>query len=255
VPDIIQSLWIGPRLSQMEQLSITSFLRNGHPFHLYAYQPIQGVPDGAVVLDANEILPSSRIFKYTGYDSYAGFSNFFRYKLLCLKGGWWVDADTVCLKAFEFQEPFVFASVMVPAADGACVPAVASCVFKAPPASAIMQSACAYCDAVDPNELGWGQSGPELLRRLVPEFSLQEHVQPPETFCPLPWSQWDLQLEPGIAWTFGEHTSAVHLWNELWRRAGADKDQTWEADCLYEQLKRRYLESRHGIPYPTAHPG
>jgi hypothetical protein len=242
VPDIIQSLWIGPRLSTMERLSITSFLRNGHPFHLYAYQRIEEVPDGAVVLDANEILPSSRIFKYTGYDTYSGFSNFFRYKLLREKGGWWVDTDTVCLKPFEFREPFVFASVMVPdGPDGSSIPAIAPGILKAPRASALMQSAWDFCDAVNPSELTWGQSGPLLIRRLVPEFSLQQYVQSPEAFCPLPWTQWELQLKPGISWTFGEETFAVHLWNELWRRAGADKDRSWDADCLYEQLRRRYL--------------
>src|SRR4029077_9309329 len=99
----------------MERLCITSFLQNGHPFHLYVYQPIEGVPDGTVVLDANQILPSSRVFKYKDHDTYAGFSNFFRYKLLCEKGGWWVDADTVCLQPFEFPEPLVFSSVMIPA--------------------------------------------------------------------------------------------------------------------------------------------
>ncbi len=77
--------------------------------------------------------PSSRIFKYTGYDTYAGFSNFFRYKLLLDRGGWWVDADTICLRPFDFREPFVFASVMIPAgSDGGCVPAVAPGIIKAP---------------------------------------------------------------------------------------------------------------------------
>ncbi len=100
MPDVIQRLWIGERLSPMERLSITSFLRNGHPFHLYVYGKPDGVPEGTVVLDANEILPSSRIFKYAAHNTYAGFANFFRYKLLSEKGGWWVDADTVCLKPF-----------------------------------------------------------------------------------------------------------------------------------------------------------
>jgi hypothetical protein len=241
-PDIIQSLWIGPRLSQMERLCITSFLQNGHPFHLYAYKRIEGVPEGTVVLDANEILPSSRVFKYTGYDSYAGFANFFRYKLLLDRGGWWVDADTICLHPFDFREPFVFASVMVPdGSDGGSIPAIATGIIKAPRGSAIMQSACAFCDAANPSELTWGQSGPTLIRRLVPEFSLQDYVRPPDAFCPLPWSKWELQLKPGISWNFGEQTRAVHLWNELWRRDRADKDRTWDPDCLYEQLKRRYL--------------
>ena len=33
--EIIQSLWIGPRLSNMEYLCIKSFIDFGHEFHLY----------------------------------------------------------------------------------------------------------------------------------------------------------------------------------------------------------------------------
>ncbi len=40
--DVFQSLWIGAELSAMEQLSIRSFLANGHEFHLYTYQERQG---------------------------------------------------------------------------------------------------------------------------------------------------------------------------------------------------------------------
>lgn len=78
----IQGLWIGPELSVMEQLSISSFLLNGHDYHLYVYDDVKNIPFGAVVMDANEILASSRIFQYKRSPSYAGFANSFRYKLL-----------------------------------------------------------------------------------------------------------------------------------------------------------------------------
>jgi len=105
---IIQGLWIGPELSVMEQLSISSFLLNGHDYHLYVYDYVKNVPVGAVVRDANEILPASRIFQYKRSPSYAGFANFFRYKLLLERGGWWADTDTICVKPFDFPEEYVF---------------------------------------------------------------------------------------------------------------------------------------------------
>ncbi len=37
---VIHSLWIGTQLSTMEQLSISSFLKNGHRFHLYVYDDV-----------------------------------------------------------------------------------------------------------------------------------------------------------------------------------------------------------------------
>ena len=102
--DVIQSLWIGPRLSMMERLSIASFLQNGHSYILYAYGPVEGLPEDAELKDANEILPSCVIFTYAEYATCSGFSNFFRYKLLLERGGWWVDTDMICLRPFEFDD-------------------------------------------------------------------------------------------------------------------------------------------------------
>ena len=85
---VIQSLWVGGRLSTMEQLCIRSFQAHGHEFVLYVYEATDGVPPGTVVMDANDIIPASRIFTYREHSTYAGFANFFRYKLLLEKGGW-----------------------------------------------------------------------------------------------------------------------------------------------------------------------
>jgi hypothetical protein len=38
-----------------------------------------------------------------------------------------------------------------------------------------------------------------------------------------------------------DRTFAIHLWNEMWRRAGQDKDGQYHPNCLYEALKRAYL--------------
>src|SRR4051794_37495980 len=102
----VQGLWVGGELSAMEQICIQSFLKNGHGFHLYTYGDVRGVPDGTVRLDGSTILPASKVFQYRN-GSFAGFSNFFRYRLLLEKGGWWVDLDTVCLQPFDFEAPYV----------------------------------------------------------------------------------------------------------------------------------------------------
>ena len=36
----IQFLWVGPRLSRLEQLSLQSFVSHGHPVHLFTYGPV-----------------------------------------------------------------------------------------------------------------------------------------------------------------------------------------------------------------------
>ena len=104
----IQTLWVGDTLSTMERLCLSSFVHHGHETHLYTYSDIDNVPEGVVVKDGNEILPESMIFEYKNYKSFSGFSNYFRYKLLTENGGYWVDTDVVCMKPFNFEEPFVF---------------------------------------------------------------------------------------------------------------------------------------------------
>jgi hypothetical protein len=235
---VINSLWIGDRLSTMEQLSISSFLRHGHEFHLYVYGPIQGVPRGTVVRDGNDILPSSRIFTYSRKGTYSGFSNYFRYKLLLEDGGWWVDLDTVCLKPFDFPDTYVFSSEIN---DDGC-PHVNCGMLKAPPGSPVMKYLWEECERIDPTELTWGQCGPQLMHRAVELFSLQSYIQPPVVFCPIPYTEWRRTIEPGLPWVFQSETRAVHLWNEMWRRSERDKDGRYDTTCLYEILKQQFLD-------------
>ena len=75
---VIQGLWIGRELSVLEQLSVASFVLNGHEYHLYVYEEVENVPSGATIKDAADILPRSSVFQYEHRPSYAGFANFFR---------------------------------------------------------------------------------------------------------------------------------------------------------------------------------
>jgi hypothetical protein len=233
--EVVQTLWIGSELSTLERLSLRSFLAHGHEVCLYTYGEVRGVPAGVVVRDAAEILPAAAVFRYRDLPSYAGFANFFRYKLLLERGGWWVDADVVCMAPFDLPGEHVFASE--PGREGE-VPA--SAVIKAPAGSAVMAAAWAACRSRDPESLGWGETGPRLLAELLPRLGLAP--VPPEVFCPLAWDRWSDALDPGFVWQPAGATRAVHLWNEMWRRHGRSKDAPGSPGCLYERLKARYLQ-------------
>ena len=109
---IVQSLWIGPSLSNLEKLSISSFIKNGHDFHLYIYEPVEGIPEGTTIKDGNDILPEKDIFSYSnseaGKSSVSAFSNIFRFQLLYLKGNYWVDTDMVSTQFLNIPEPYLF---------------------------------------------------------------------------------------------------------------------------------------------------
>jgi mannosyltransferase OCH1-like enzyme len=234
--DLIQGLWIGSELSVMESLSISSFLLNGHQYHLYVYDDVKNIPVGTVIKDGNEILPSSRIFQYKQQATYAGFSNFFRYKLLLERGGWWADTDIICLRPFDFPADYVFSSEI---AHGLEV--VTSGICKAPAGSRVMAYAWRVCDEKDPDKLVWGETGPQLMGEAVREYSLERYKQPAQVFCPLGYFEWHKVLDPDTDVRLDDRSYAIHLWNEMWRAAGQDKNSEYPEGCFYEQLKRKYL--------------
>ena len=233
---IIQGLWIGPELSVMEQLSIASFLRNGHEYHLYVYEDVKNIPSGTTIKDGNEILPESRIFQYKQQASYAGFSNFFRYKLVLECGGWWVDTDTICLKPFDFEAEYVFSSEFAMGEEF-----INSGIFKAPVGSEVMAYAWRVCETKDPERIVWGETGPRLMATAVRECSLERYAQSPEVFCPISYADWHRVLEPDTDLKLTDRSYAIHLWNERWRAAGQDKNASYPDECLYETWKRSYL--------------
>ncbi len=238
--DTIQGLWIGPRLTTMEQLSIASFLAHGHPYHLYTFEAVEGVPKGTSIRDAAEILPPSQIFQYRENKSYAGFANFFRYKLLLEWGGWWVDTDVVALSPFTFASEYVFASER----DKDGREFVTSGIIKAPKGCELMRLAWQTCQSKDTDTLKWGETGPTLMHNSVLKLRLSEYVQSPNVFCPIDPPLWYDAILPGRPTSFGPETVAVHLWNEFWRRLALGKNETYAPSCLYEHLKKSYLGQR-----------
>ena len=235
-------LWIGPRLSALERLSLRSFLAHGHPVRLFTYGDVEGIPEGVDHHDGREILPAGSVFTYAegfGKGSYAAFSNLFRYKLLLDHGGIWSDTDVVCLKPFEFPEYAIAVEHNPPEVAGG-QPSVrfTNCVLKVPRNSRIMLECYAVADAADKSALRWGDIGPRLLTERVQRHRLERFAMPAAAVCPLDW--WNLQAVVTAPLPPLPNSYAVHMWNEMWRASGLDKDAAYPADCAYEQLKRRY---------------
>lgn len=240
---IVQSLWIGDRLTSMEQLSIRSFLANDHIYHLYCYGDVEGIPEGAVVKDGGEILPESRIFTYReGFaaGSPTAFSNFFRYKLLLERGGWWVDTDIVCLRTFDLPDDRLWATEQWEPPERLIV---STSVIKAPPGDALMAWAWHECQKVDTANAMFGQLGPRLLQAGVDELGLHAFMRPHTFFSPIPFFDWRKMLDPSQVWVMGKEVYGVHLWNQMWASGNVDRDEQYPDGCFYEQLKRRFPES------------
>ncbi len=252
---IIQSLWIGESLSKVERLCVQSFLDNGHEFRLYVYDEVQNIPDGCVIKDANDILPSSTIFKYKN-GGYGGFSNWFRYAMLCKVGGFWVDMDVVCIKPFDFGDEFIVGRSTF-SITGTAVLGGKVAVF------AELEKSCRNFPKTSPwdsNKLrrrkfkmrlmrrgqegaSFGMvGGPVSLSAALKHYNLFEKAKPHTWFFPVHWENCDSIFDNTFAdhSPFTQDTFAIHLWNEHWRRLGTDKNADFPRNSLLEQLKCKH---------------
>jgi len=233
----VQSLWIGSKLSNLEILCINSFLKNKIKFKLYCYQEIENLPIGTIVADGRDILPESEIFCYQtgkGKGSFSAFSNLFRYYMLYLKGGIWVDMDLICLKNFNSSNEYMFASEQSDNGTN-----IASCFIMCPIKSEIMKYCYEKSKKIDKQTLEWSVIGPKLLSQGINKFKLNKYIKKYQTFCPIKFKHWKKIIESNQHFNL-DYSVAIHFWNEKWRRGGVNKNDNFESSCLFNQLKNKY---------------
>ncbi len=257
----IQSLWIGNPLSQIEKLCVKSYLDHGHIFYLYVYDDVSGVPEGAVIKDANEILPERNVFRYRR-GGLGGFANWFRYELLYNNGGFWVDMDTVCIKPFTFDNEMVFGETNINV--------IGAAVIGFPKGHKLMEGlsyACRHHNKTMPWDTakdkkrkikhalfrksregaGYGTiGGPAVLTNALRYSGLYNQAKPFTYFYPISWQSWNAIFDNTFADDSAvySNTYCLHLWHEAFRRiSNFDKNANFDENSLIEQLKRK-----HGIP-------
>jgi Glycosyltransferase sugar-binding region containing DXD motif len=246
--NIIQSLWIGPELSKLERLSIKSFLDNGHEYHLYVYDTVKNIPEGAVVKDANEILDKSEIFYYKN-GSVAAFANLFRYTLMYKRGGYWADTDCICVRPFHFDNEIVISSEPDSSYEKNII-TTSLLRFKqgSDALLAAIKIQAKHKTLISAGKLPWG-SGSKTVSALVEIFKLDDNILPWKTVCTCYYEDYKSLLDPN----YSKSEKAIkrlkdiplemvcfHMYNELFRREKIDKNGTFHPDSLYEIFKRKH---------------
>lgn len=236
--DVVQSLWISESLSINEVLSIRSYLMNGHSYHLYTYADIRNIPEGIIIKDANDVIPEKLIFRDSA-NSYAAFADWFRFKLLYERGGWWVDTDTICLRHFDIPDNHCFSSEY----NRSGKTRINATYMKARPKAEYLGECLKLIDGFDKRNIEFGGFGLTIFQKVMMKYEYMNFMKPPEVFCPINWFELgqlialnDFQPAPS--------TLAIHLWNEMWRRGGLNKNATYHPGSIYERLKRKYLLNR-----------
>jgi len=257
---VIQSFWHGADISVLERLSMSSFLSFGHPFHLYTYDEVKGVPLGVEQRDAGSIIPRTSLF--TNLKGSVGiFADWFRQELLFDRGGFWVDLDVVCLRPFVFAENDVYGLESRGTVSNAVIRLSRGHGLARELADRVRfpnrlhrydglrlsakKLARRFFLGNDIRRQGWGESaGPRGLTKALHRRGMLASAQPVDAFFPIAHQAWkSIYHSDGAAATSAIRDShAVHLWNEMARReAGFDKNATYPPRSLIELLKARFL--------------
>lgn len=97
----IGALWIGGSLSFLEQLCLVSFIDAGHHVKLFTYGPVDNVPGGIEIADANAVLPTDSFIRHSRTNSPAPQADRFRYHMLARHDDIiWADTDAYCVAPF-----------------------------------------------------------------------------------------------------------------------------------------------------------
>lgn len=232
------SLWVGRPLSKVEQTCLASFVHYGHEVNLFVYNMDLEVPEGVIKVDANQIIPESRIFKID--NSYGPFADMFRYKMIQQTGLTWTDTDNICLKKnWSFPE-YLFGM------QGGPHKVIANGLLRAPKDSDFIKELVEISDKFDKGKIVWGEIGPQLVTAKIKEHGLGRYVQEPRVFYPVNYWEWKWIFEPEyrskvLRQSGNSHT--LQIWNQMLNREGYDNNN-FKPGSAMQHFYEMYVEKK-----------
>jgi hypothetical protein len=251
--DNFSTLWIGKSLPTVQQICLSSYVYYDQPINLYSYENIVGIPDGVNVLDANLILPEDKIFKI--FDSYACFSDYFRYKLLSMVNTIWVDADHMSLsKNWGTEEVEYFYGVQKEYSE---IGKINNGVLKYPKDSELAKKLIFECEAlIDKKEqTSWGDTGPKLLTKIINELELNKFAINKNKIYPINWDKRDNaqdiktmfisdflekeKFKPMLEFLDKHKSFSLTFWNNVFKQI--IEESVPEKGSFFEYVYNKYL--------------
>jgi Alpha 1,4-glycosyltransferase conserved region len=228
------SLWVDGSLSYIEQVCLLSALNFGHRVQLYTYEEVQNIPQGVEIKDANEILPRQQMIRYRTNGSYALGANIFRYELLRLGLGIWIDTDVYFLNKLEFNDDILFGWEDEKYINNA--------VLYIPSKSKLIKLLQDFINSnpiVAPwwepddrdsqwklylngqhkklEDLPWATIGPKAITYFAKLLGKASLAKPREVFYPIHWTKAKSLFDSEFCYKdfICENTLTIHTWNHL----------------------------------------
>jgi hypothetical protein len=234
-PDqVVRCFWHGP-FSAYEALCLSSFVAAGIAVELFSDAPISGLPAGVTRRNAREILDRDVAVYRHEFDgpSPSLHSNHFRYALLEELGGWWIDTDVILVASSLPAADIFIARQADQELNGSAM--------RFPPHHILMKAARERTAAVLENAR-WGDTGPKLLTELQPIHAPGVQIAACESSYAIGPDEFQKFLLPEACAEVDERTANstfVHLWNEMWRKAGVPKNIAPPRGCWLDRMFER----------------
>ncbi len=262
----IASLWIGDRLSWLEQLCLKSFADMGHRVTLYSYDPIANVPDGVHKADAAEIYSTPDLLRHDRTGSPAIHADVWRLHLLQKTDQIWVDADVYCRRPFEigsghvygFEKPDLVCNAVLRLPKSS--PALAQLLTFFDEAQQLVGAEAEAGSGERPIPLGamqWGATGPKALSDALKKTGEIAHAAPVETYYPVAFKDRNkmilgrFDIDPLLS----DDTRAVHFWARRLKPRLAEKlDNKPRRGSYLHSLLEKHGISTSDAPIPGWQP-
>lgn len=213
----VAMLWMGDRLSFLEQLCLRSFVDQGQPITLFSYRPVSNVPEGVISANAAQILPEEEVLLHHRTGSPALHSDRFRYHLLAkCPGIIWADTDAYCIKPLTPQDGYLFSWESSHGVNGG--------VLALPPESQTLTKLIDFTSQVHPippwlpaderdalvtlhdagtplhvSDMAWGVWGPRALTHFLHETEEIAYAMPQSVLYPFAYRERNLLLRPDVS--------------------------------------------------------
>lgn len=233
----VAALWIGGKLSFLEELCLKSFVDAGQHTILFTYEGVGNVPNGVEIRDGNEILPNPTIQRHGRTNSPALFSDLFRYHMLCkLDDTIWVDTDAYCVRKFHTDTGHFHAWEGKNGINGGVLGLpkdsdtmrelleLTSDDYNIPEwysgdERAELAAAKAAGMPVHASEMRWGVWGPSALTYFLKKTGEVKFTMPQNTLYPIHYADRQKMTRPG--WDYesqlSDETFSIHLYGRRMR--------------------------------------
>jgi len=228
----LNSLWIGGTLPPLQRLCLASAVATGCPVRLFTYEDVDGIPEGVAVADAREVLGLDKLIRHRKSGSVALFSDRFRYEIIGLELGAWIDTDVLFLQA-----PEAAGDCLVGLEDSKLV---GSCFIWIKPGHPLIDDLRLHAADEYPipgwyplwrrtylklrkalgkpehvSDHDWGVIGPNLLTWLLQQRGMFDDARPVTWASGLPWDERHNIWDGSYDWRrwINSDTLGIHLWN------------------------------------------